>query len=84
MNILIHSDSQMKSLKQKIDKELDVIQDRLTHFNSSIINGVDLKSSYRINVQKDGFEIDTSLDAALIFLIKQTIRLCLSTQEAIN
>lgn len=84
MNILIYSDDQTKSLKERIDKELDLLQDRLTHFGSSVINDVDLKSSYRINSQKDGFEIDTNLDAALVLLIKQTIRLCLSTQQAAN
>ena len=84
MNILIYSDAQIKSLKERIDKELDVLQDRLTYFKSSIINDVNLKNSYQINAQKNGFIIDTNLDAALVYLIKQTIRYCLTTQEAID
>lgn len=78
MNISIVSNDQLLKIKEVIDNELDVLQDRLQHFNSSVIPSVTLKTSYRINALNDGFEIDTSIDASLVFLIKQTIRLCIS------
>lgn len=78
MNIPIVSNDQLLKIKEIIDNELDVLQDRLQHFNSSVIPSVTLKTSYRINALNDGFEIDTSIDASLVFLIKQTIRLCIN------
>ena len=76
MDIKFYSDNNMKQLKELVDKELDTIQDRLQHFKSSVIKDLNLKNCYRLNVMKDGFEVDTAIDSAIQYIISQTIRYC--------
>ena len=76
----INSEDQMETRKKIIDEELDKLQDRLSYHGSSIIKNIELKKCYSLNPMKDGYNIDTEIDAALNLLIKQTIRLCLIKQ----
>lgn len=67
----------LEELRQMICLELDKITDRLIYHNSSLANEkIDLKQHFKLGPLKDNWQIDTTMDASLYYLIQQTIKLC--------